>query len=944
MNLLRLSLPALMLLLLASVAQGQCFYRLDLSDAGKDGWNGGRLLARSGTRTDTITLDAAKSDGIDSTVLLRVTAGQTLTLTWQPGGFPSEASFILYNANDSLLLRAADLQPGQVFSGRASCPACIRPANFRVENVFDDRVRLRWDPIEVDKFDGWWIIYGRSGFTPGRGVGDSTFTIVPRLTLAGLKEKTFYDVYLVQQCDSTSFSRLLGPLTFQTYFSDDVGICGVETPVGGCGLDAQEEVTILMRNYGARPQSLVPFDYSVNGNSAGVTPPQDGLYTGVVGKDSCQSIKFDTKYDFSEPGEYLIESWTALKGDEDMRNDTFQFRLVSYLEAPYQQQLEDWGGGWTIDTASRNSSWAWGLPEGEVIVGAGEGQSAWVTNLTGLHKPNERSYLTSPCFDFSTIKADTLPVVQFLLNNDLEAANDGAWVEISTDEGKTWSKVGARGTGFNWYNSANLGGAWSGRSPGWRIVRHPLPATVVNRDAVKLRIALRANATNEGEGVGIDDIQVYKPRPSDLAAIQARAAEPGSCGSATDRVAFEVANFGLSTFSRFQVAYSVNGGTPVIELVDSAIASNQRIRYTFRAPVNTRDRDSEIRCWTILPSEQNRTNDTVVFRLNYTPREFPLQENFEASTALPSGWTTDQGLVTDGHNNRSRVLAAALTAANPRFSHTLPRFDTIRTGDSLRFDFRVVSFDNRGTTTVSLASSSFIQLEVSTDCGANFSPLARLSGTMLPSDLAMRTVTIGLTPLIGQRPVFRIRGERTVGNPFWADLDNFNLGGCPANLRLRANVSTSPLGQEGGSATVIAGTGAAPYAYRWDNGSTNATRTRLSVGSYTVTVIDARGCSDVLSVTVGTTAIRDLPGLTRAKVSPNPTAGLSMLDLAFDHPVAVQIQVFNTLGQLMLEHRLQKSEAFQVPIDLSDFRTGVYFVRLTAEGRSHTMQMVKSGY
>jgi Secretion system C-terminal sorting domain len=941
MNLLRLLLPALMLLLLASVAQGQCFYRLELSDAGKDGWNGGRLLARSGNRTDTITLDATKSDGVDSTVLLRVVANQTLTLTWQPGQFPTEASFILYNANDSLLLRGTDLQPGQVFSGRAVCPACIRPANFRVENVFDDRVRLRWDPIEVDKFDGWWIIYGRSGFQPGRGVGDSVFTIVPRLTLGGLKEKTFYDVYVVQQCDSTSFSRLLGPLTFETYWSDDVGICGVETPVGGCGLDPDEEVTILMRNYGARPQSLIPFDYSVDGAPAGVSMPMDGLYTGVVGKDSCQSVKFDTKFDFSQPGEYLIESWTALKGDENTRNDTFQFRLVSYLEAPYRQPLEAWGGGWTVDTASRNSSWAWGTPAGDIIARAGEGRSAWVTNLAGLHQPNERSYLTSPCFDFSTAKADSLPVLQFLLNYDLEAANDGAWAEISVDEGKTWAKLGARQTGFNWYNSANFGGAWSGRSPGWRTVRQPLPATVVGKDAVKLRISLRANATNEGEGVGVDDLQVYVPRASDLAAIQAQVLEPGSCGSATDRVAFEVANFGRSTFNTFQVAYSVNGGTPVIERVDSVIAPNQRIRYTFRASVNTRDRDSEIRCWAILPSEQNRANDTTVFRLNYTPRKLPLQENFEAGV-LPTGWITDQGIVTSGHNNRSKVLAAALNGANARFSHTLPRFDTIRAGDSLRFDFRVVSFDNRGTTTVSLASSSFVQLEVSVDCGANFAPLVRLNGTSLPSALEMRTVAVALTPLVGQRPVFRIRGERLSGNPFWVDLDNFNLGGCLPSLRLSATVRTSPLGQNGGSATVTAGFGAAPFSYRWDNGSTFATRSGLAVGTYSVTVTDRFGCTDVLSVTVGTTAVQDLPGLTKAQLAPNPTTGLSNLTLVFDRPTAVQAQLFDLAGRLVQEHRLQQNTTFDIPLDLTGLNAGLYWVRLSAGGRTHVVKLVKS--
>ncbi len=63
---------------------------------------------------------------------------------------------------------------------------------------------------------------------------------------------------------------------------------------------------------------------------------------------------------------------------------------------------------------------------------------------------------------------------------------------------------------------------------------------------------------------------------------------------------------------------------------------------------------------------------------------------------------------------------------------------------------------------------------------------------------------------------------------------------------------TSPISYQGGvgEATVTATNGRAPYTYRWSNGSTLATATGLSAGTYTVTITDANGCTTTSSVTL----------------------------------------------------------------------------------------------
>jgi len=68
--------------------------------------------------------------------------------------------------------------------------------------------------------------------------------------------------------------------------------------------------------------------------------------------------------------------------------------------------------------------------------------------------------------------------------------------------------------------------------------------------------------------------------------------------------------------------------------------------------------------------------------------------------------------------------------------------------------------------------------------------------------------------------------------------------------------ATPPFNADGAITLTVSG-GTPPYTYLWDNGATTQNRTNLGVGTYSVTVTDAKGCQNIKSATLN--AISTLP-------------------------------------------------------------------------------------
>ena len=616
------------------MSQVSCEYVLTMIDDFGDGWNGATLTLTIGNNATVYSLNQIDDDGDAATVFIPVTEGASIELFFTSGSFPEEVEYSLVDTEGNIIFQDGQMgtEPaaGLVFSGTVSCPSCPPPlsGSVEVEDIRAFMVGISWVPSDPE--GDFLIEYDTTGFSPGTGNVSTATGATTKLF--NLQENTAYDFYMTALCSNGDTSITIGPYSFQTPYANDVGISEILSPITACGLGASETIMVAISNFGGVPQSLIPFDFSVNGIPGGVTMPQDGFFTGVVGTDSTEVTEFDATFNFSDFGEYIITVWTALEGDSVPANDTTTLSIVNIpnvTEYPYFEGFEEWSGGWTVESSGSGApSWEYGTPNGVLINGAANGFGAWVTNVDGNYNNNEISYLVSPCLDFSSLSDD--PQIAFSIVLNTENNFDEAWLEVSTDGGESWSKVGAAGTGLNWYNDSD-NNWWEndGGVPGWHYAQNILEGTADSSD-VRVRFVFSSDGSVTREGVGLDNILISPQLDRDIAASAAEVVSATNCGSPNDTISISLVNLGTMPAGGFDVAYSVNGGDPVVENIGNVLLlPGDDYTYTFSSTFDASVPGTYvIQAWSQFGNDGLLLNDTVTTSFQ-TSVDAPLREDFD---------------------------------------------------------------------------------------------------------------------------------------------------------------------------------------------------------------------------------------------------------------------------------------------------------------------------
>lgn len=142
----------------------------------------------------------------------------------------------------------------------------------------------------------------------------------------------------------------------------------------------------------------------------------------------------------------------------------------------------------------------------------------------------------------------------------------------------------------------------------------------------------------------------------------------------------------------------------------------------------------------------------------------------------------------------------------------------------------------------------------------------------------------------------------------------------------------------------------------WDFGDGSSTVTGNTVkhtfaegqASFTVTAtVEMKGftkvCTDVSEETfsaLGTGITQTSASIQRMDLFPNPSQGITQLNLQLKGQHSVEVAVYNTLGRQVFIQKLSQVQETTLSIDLSDQKPGFYFVSLALNGQNVIRKIV----
>lgn len=739
--------------------------------------------------------------------------------------------------------------------------------------------------IKISKNNG--VTWNNVWTSPGTPITQNSWQLAENSLLIHINRDT--NVRIMFCVDSTDNSIQMSGWNIDNfaitgnYISDDVGPVAWLAPTSGCGLSANTNVSIALRNFGGSASpAVIPVGFSMNN---GTTWFRDTIYRSIPFGDTIHHT-FKPKANFSTPGYYrrlLLK--TFLPSDEDNSNDTYKpdtiFSVPTYV-APYTATFEQDSGFWEARGAS--VSWQCGIPVG--IPNATPTNKVWKTKLNGSYNANEISYIESPCFDMSNID---FPMISFDIWHELEHNKDGLALLYSTNYGNSWDTLGKQGDLWNWYNSSNISAlnafgttvGFTDTSSGWLTAQRFL-LDAGNQSLVKFRFVFVADSINQGRGVAIDNFSIFNI-PPDIGTLGVYAPDSSCFLGAIEKITIAIKNYGLDTIESgtiFQAGFYVNetpGSHESFQVLHPWLP-NDTLHITFYNTVNMSDSgDYYIKAYSQLPDDinlfaypgNNDTSETVV--VNFKIENFSLGLDFGsmqpdtivlnagagwASYLWSTGATTQTTAISDAgiyhctvHNQwgctKSDTIQVFLSAVN-----LIPDslISPVTNCDFLSNLPVIVQIHNTGHDTL--------------NAGSSFTASLYFENNLLVKD------TITLSQAILPYSDFEYQFSQTVDLLAIDDYDFKIIIYNPSDIRhyddtLRKVVSVEPLpvidfGHDtifsSQPDTLVLSVGTGFVAYLWQDGSTSAVFNVTTPISqwYWVTITNAIGCQATDSVYVFT--------------------------------------------------------------------------------------------
>jgi hypothetical protein len=168
------------------------------------------------------------------------------------------------------------------------------------------------------------------------------------------------------------------------------------------------------------------------------------------------------------------------------------------------------------------------------------------------------------------------------------------------------------------------------------------------------------------------------------------------------------------------------------------------------------------------------------------------------------------------------------------------------------------------------------------------------------------------------------------------------LPGIPFYATTNVTNASCPTCCDGSVSTNIYG-GSGPYTWSWSDGEYSQAINNLCQGIYNCCITDVEGCTTCDTTTISfPTSINNYEQSDFISVFPNPTTSTIIIQFELQQVQHTILQIKNILGQIIYSQQLINTIGKQsVSIDLSEFSTGLYFIKFQTDAQTITKKIVK---
>lgn len=245
-------------------------------------------------------------------------------------------------------------------------------------------------------------------------------------------------------------------------YGQDIGLVNISTPVTGCMLSANENITVQIFNFGPNINNNFNVSYILNGG----TPVTETIVLGSPFlSSSSYTYTFTSQANLSTPGIYTFKAYTTLMGGINPANDTlFNYQVNSDTLSIGGSVI----GNAAVCSGSNNGILTLSAHSGTVLNWEYtiNGGANWITipNITITQNYNN---LTTDMMYRCIVKSGTCPAVNSdsatitIDNLSVGGIVSGDATVCSGSNNGTLTLGGYTGTILNWEYSTNNGANWT---------------------------------------------------------------------------------------------------------------------------------------------------------------------------------------------------------------------------------------------------------------------------------------------------------------------------------------------------------------------------------------------------------------------------------------------------------------------------------------------------